>query len=51
MDILKYNREAWDREVGLQNEWTVPVSSEEISKAREGEWAVVLTPLKPVPRD
>ncbi len=51
MDLLKYNSEAWDREVAKGNEWTQPVSPEKIAEARKGNWEVVLTPLKPVPRD
>jgi len=51
VDILAYNRRAWDREVELGNPWTVPVGPEAIAAARRGEWRVVLTPTKPVPRD
>lgn len=51
MDLLQYNREAWDREVAQGNEWTVPVSAEKIAEARKGIWEVLLTPLRPVPRD
>ncbi len=51
MDILEYNRQAWDKEVERGNKWTVPVSSEQIDAARRGEWQIVLTPEKPVPRD
>ena len=50
MDILSYNRQAWDQCVAQGNRWTVPVTSEEIAAARRGEWAIVLTPQKPVPR-
>lgn len=50
MDIVSYNRSAWDREVAKGNEWTRPVSPEQIARARAGDWDVVLTPLKPVPR-
>jgi SAM-dependent methyltransferase len=50
MDIRTYNREAWNQEVERRNEWTVPVSSEVIEAARRGEWSIVLTPTKPVPR-
>lgn len=49
--ILDRNREAWNKQVEDGNHWTVPVSSEVIAKARLGEWQVVLTPDKPVPRD
>jgi SAM-dependent methyltransferase len=49
MDVRAYNRGAWDRQVEGGNRWTVPVSAEEIAAARQGEWQIVLTPLKPVP--
>jgi SAM-dependent methyltransferase len=51
MDFREYNREAWDRKVADRNRWTVPVTGEQVAAARRGEWAVVLTPLEPVPRD
>src|SRR3954465_12614356 len=50
MDTLAYNRRAWDRCVEQGDRWTIPVSSEVIASARRGEWEVVLTPCKPVPR-
>lgn len=50
IDVRAYNRTAWDREVELNNQWTVPVSSQEVEAARRGEWKVGLTPTKPVPR-
>jgi SAM-dependent methyltransferase len=51
MDIREYNRRAWDRQVDEGNRWTVPVGPEVTAAARRGEWSVVLTPTKPVPRD
>jgi ubiquinone/menaquinone biosynthesis C-methylase UbiE len=51
MDVRSYNREAWNREVEKGNKWTIPVSSEAISAARKGQWEIVLTPTKPVPRE
>lgn len=50
MDIRKYNREAWDRQVTDGNRWTIPVSPEEIAAARKGDFKVLLTPTRPVPR-
>ncbi|MCA1592979.1 MAG: class I SAM-dependent methyltransferase [Acidobacteria bacterium] len=50
MNVRDYNRAAWDREVGRGNEWTVPVSAERIEAARRGEWEILLTETKPVPR-
>ena len=49
--IRDHNRSAWDRQVESGNEWTVPVSAEVIAAARRGEWQVVLTPTRPVPRE
>ena len=49
MDVRRYNREAWDREVERGNEWTVPVGREVIESARRGRWEGVLTNTRPVP--
>jgi SAM-dependent methyltransferase len=49
-EILKFNKDAWDKLVELNDRWTIPVSSEELRSAREGKWKVFLTPCKPVPR-
>ena len=51
MDIRTYNRDAWDRQVRARNRWTVSVGPVVTAAARRGEWSVVLTPTKPVPRD
>ena len=52
MDIRAYNREAWN---GYADEgsipWTQPVSPEIISEAHRGEFSVLLTEQKPVPRE
>lgn len=50
MDVVSYNREAWNREVAGGNPWTVPVGPEVIARARQGDWEIVLTPTRPVPR-
>jgi SAM-dependent methyltransferase len=50
MDVLKYNRQAWNRRVELADKWTVPVDSDTIARARKGDWGIVLTPLVPVPQ-
>jgi SAM-dependent methyltransferase len=50
MDIRAYNRNAWDKEVERGNRWTIPVTSEEVAAAREGDWSLLLTPTIPVPR-
>ena len=51
MDIRDHNRRAWDREVERGNRWTQPVTPEEIARARQGEWQIVLTENAPVPAD
>jgi SAM-dependent methyltransferase len=51
VDILSYNRQAWDRKVEQGDRWTVPVGPEVIAAARRGQWQVVLTPTRPVPRE
>ena len=50
MDIRDYNRQAWDRKVAEKSIWTVPVDTKTIEAAREGEWRIILTPTKSVPR-
>lgn len=49
--ILEHNRASWDKAVDNNVEWTVPVSPEIIAAARRGEWHIILTPVKPVPRE
>ncbi len=52
MDIRAYNRDAWNRYADEGNiPWTQPVSPEIISKARRGEFSILLTEQKPVPRE
>ena len=51
MDIRAYNRDAWNRYVdGGDSPWTQPVSPEIIAKARKGDFSILLTEQKPVPR-
>ncbi len=49
-DIVAYNRGAWDVQVERKNPWTVPVSPEEVARARGGDVRIVLTPTKRVPK-
>lgn len=51
MDVRSYNREKWDKQVENGNPWTIPASPEMIAAARKGEWSVLLTEQKAVPRD
>ncbi len=50
-NLLEYQRRAWDQKVKEQDQWTVPVSPAQIAAARTGDWSVVLTPMRPVPRE
>jgi len=49
-DPAAHNRKAWDSLVAKGNRWTQPVSGDVIAAARKGEWGIVLTPEKPIPR-
>lgn len=49
MDIRNWNRDAWDSKVTGGCRWTVPVSTEEVERARRGDWEILLTSSKPVP--
>jgi len=49
--VAAFNRDAWDHEVGQGNVWTIPVDADQVARARRGDWAIVLTPRRPVPRD
>ncbi len=51
MNIIDYNRNAWDNQVEQKNKWTLPVNNETIKNAKHGGWEVVLTPIKPVPKN
>jgi SAM-dependent methyltransferase len=50
MDVFDYNRDAWNHQVAKGDRWTVPVGPEVITAARHGDWQIVLTPAKAVPR-
>ena len=50
MDYIKKNSDVWDKNVENKNTWTLAVSAQEIDNARKGNWDVVLTPNKPVPK-
>lgn len=51
MSYIEENSKIWDKRVEKNDKWSVPVSSEIISQARKGTWSIVLTPIKPVPKD
>lgn len=50
-DYTSVNAAEWDRLSREGNVWTLPISHDEFVRAKGGEWRVILTPTKPVPRD
>jgi SAM-dependent methyltransferase len=50
VDPAPHNRAAWDRYVQEGNEWTRPVSADDVARARRGDWSVVLIGHEPVDR-
>ncbi|KPD05541.1 SAM-dependent methyltransferase [Aneurinibacillus migulanus] len=51
MDINIYNSLAWNKNVESGNIWTKPVDNRVIEKAKNGEWEIILTPTRPVPKE
>ena len=51
MDYKKQNEKAWDSLAKQNDTWTIPISTEEVDKARGGDFKIVLTPTKAIPRD
>jgi len=50
-DILSLNRQAWNRQsTDATSPWVQPVDTATIERARQGDWQVILTPNKVVPR-
>lgn len=49
--VAEQNRRAWNRELEIECEWSRPVTEELVARARQGEWSVRLTAVKPVPKD
>jgi len=48
--IYEANKKAWDKNVKEGNPWTIPVTHKQIEAARRGNWEVLLTNCRPVPR-
>lgn len=52
IDLTEHNREAWNAESSSgKSPWCEPVDATTIAAARNGDWAVVLTPNRNVPPD
>src|SRR5690554_1514412 len=50
MDVRAYNAKAWDIAVERKSQWTIPATRAVIDAARRGEWEIIVTPTRPVPR-
>lgn len=50
MDVRSHNSRAWDHKVEQRDKWTIPASAAVIAAARQGQWHIQLTSVKPVPR-
>jgi SAM-dependent methyltransferase len=51
MNVREHNRQAWDKQVEYGNEWTLPVTPEQVAAARQGKVTICLTSTRPVPQD
>ena len=51
MKYVEENSRIWDKRAENNDRWSTVVSADEVVKARKGEWHIILTPEKPVPRD
>jgi len=51
MDIVNYNKSAWDNYVDKSDRWTIPVTEQELENAKNGNWNIILTPTKHVPHN
>lgn len=49
MEYIKENGKIWDERSENNDTWSIPVTSEMVKLAKEGNWSIVLTPTKPVP--
>lgn len=51
LNVRDYNRYAWNRQVDINNKFTIPVDPQTVAAARKGEFSVLLTETKPVPSE
>lgn len=51
LNVRDYNRYAWNRQVDINNKFTIPVNPQTVAAARKGEFSVLLTETKPVPSE
>lgn len=50
-DVYRHNAEAWNAAASRREEWSTPVTADEIRAARRGDFGVLLTPQRRVPAD
>ena len=51
MDIVEYNRNAWNLQSLDGCRWSTPVDADVIERAKKGDWSVILTPNRAVPEE
>lgn len=51
MDVTQHNRGSWNEHARNGSEWSVPVTPEEVARARSGDWKLILTPNKAIPAE
>lgn len=51
MNYTEINSKTIDRWVEEGWKWGIPISHEDFSRAKNGDWSVLLTPTKPVPKE
>lgn len=44
INLINHNESAWNKQALAQNQWSQPVSAEEVQNAKQGNWEVCLTP-------
>ena len=51
MSYVEENSKIWDERSENNDIWSVPVTKEMVQNAKEGNWSILLTPTKPVPKE
>ncbi len=51
MNHIEENSKIWDQRAQNNDTWSTPVTTEVIDLARAGDWSIVLTPTKSVPKN
>ena len=44
MKYVEENSRIWDKRAENNDRWSTVVTSDEVAKARDGEWHIILTP-------